>query len=313
MRDIEALSSVVGKEVAKIPTVRKDSDTVISISTDRPSASGKTLVAFQGETGAYSETALKSFFHFDVQSMPRKSFDDIFAAVLEGKAEYGIIPLENSLAGSIHENYDLLLRYPDIKIVGETKLRIIHSLIGVPGAALSDIKKVFSHPQGLAQCRRFLDDHPAMERAPFYDTAGSVAFIAEEKRKDFAAIANKEAAGIYGMQVLKEGVETNPHNYTRFAIISRTEKESGEKPNKAIIIFSAPDRPGSLFACMKVLSEKNLNLTKLESRPIEGKPWQYQFYMGVEVPENTNLFTQALEELKAISEEAPRVLGMYRV
>ncbi|MDR1932328.1 MAG: 3-deoxy-7-phosphoheptulonate synthase [Spirochaetales bacterium] len=313
MRDIEALSAVVGKEVAKIPAIREAGGAAFSVSTGRSAGSGETLVAFQGETGAYSETALKGFFHFDVTSLPCKSFDDIFTSVLDGKAQYGIIPLENSLAGSVHENYDLLLRYPDIKIVGETKLRIIHSLIAIPGAALENITQVFSHPQGLAQCRRFLDDHPAMQRASFYDTAGSVAFIAKENRKDYAAIANREAAGIYGMQVLKEGIETNPHNYTRFAIISRTEKESGEKPNKAIIIFSAPDRPGALFACMKVLSQKNLNLTKIESRPIEGKPWQYQFYMGVEVPENTNLFTQALEELKTISEDPPRILGMYRV
>jgi prephenate dehydratase len=324
MRDIEALSAVVGKEVAKIPTAKSAPGKIISVSVDRPGRGDrrdpageapreKPPVAFQGETGAYSETALRGFFHFDVESLACKSFDDVFASVLEGRAEYGIIPLENSLAGSIHENYDLLLRYPDIKVVGETKLRIIHSLIGIPGSEISGIKKIFSHPQGLAQCRRFLEEHPDMEKAPFYDTAGSVAFIAAEKRGDYGAIANKEAAGIYGMRVLKEGIETNPHNYTRFAVIARAEKEAGENPNKAIIIFSAPDRPGSLFACMKALSEKNLNLTKLESRPIEGKPWQYLFYMDVDVPEDTGLFTRAMEELTAISEEAPRVLGMYRV
>jgi 3-deoxy-7-phosphoheptulonate synthase len=314
MRDIEALSAVVGKEVAKIPSApaAAGQGAAFSVSTDRP-AGTKTLVAFQGESGAYSETALKGFFHFDVESLPCKSFDDIFSSVLEGKARYGIIPLENSLAGSIHENYDLLLRYPDLKIAGETKLRIIHSLIGVPGSDIDGVKKVFSHPQGLAQCRRFLEEHPSMQAESFYDTAGAVAFIAKEGRKDYAAIANREAASIYGMQTLKEGIETNPHNYTRFAIISRTEMETTEKPNKAIIIFSAPDRPGSLFACMKVLAGKNLNLTKIESRPIEGKPWQYLFYMGVEVPDNTGLFTQALAELETISEEAPRVLGIYRV
>jgi 3-deoxy-7-phosphoheptulonate synthase len=313
MRDIEALSAVVGKEVAKIPSSRDISDRIISVSTGRPGGAGKLKVSFQGETGAYSETALKGFFHFDVESLPCRSFGDVFKSVLEGSAEYGIIPMENSLAGSIHENYDLLLRYPDIKIIGETKLRIIHSLIGVPSSALGDIKKVFSHPQGLAQCQRFLDEYPAMEQASFYDTAGSVAFIAEEGRKDYAAIANREAAGIYGMQVLKEGIETNPHNYTRFVIIARAEKETEDKPNKAVIIFSAPDRPGALYACMKVLSEKSLNLTKLESRPIEGKPWQYLFYMDVEVPEDAGLFTRALEELKDISEEVPRILGMYRI
>jgi 3-deoxy-7-phosphoheptulonate synthase len=312
MRDIEALSAVVGKEVAKIPSFSAPREAAPPLSAGSTAAGGK-RVAFQGESGAYSETALKGFFHFDVEGLPRKSFDDIFSSVLEGKAEYGIVPLENSLTGSIHENYDLLLRYPDLKIVGETKLRIIHSLIGVPGAEIENIRKVFSHPQGLAQCRRFLEEHPSIQAESFYDTAGSVSFIAKAGRKDYAAIANREAALIYGMRVLKEGIETNPHNYTRFAVISRAERETREKPNKAIIIFSAPDRPGALFSCMKALAEKKLNLTKLESRPIEGKPWQYLFYMGVEVPDNTELFTQALEELRALSEEAPRVLGMYRV
>jgi prephenate dehydratase len=313
MRDIEALSAVVGKEVAKIPSGRGQGAGVISVSTDRPAgAEGAIRVAFQGEAGAYSETALKGFFHFDVESRARKSFQDVFQAVLSGDAEYGIVPLENSLAGSIHENYDLFLRYPDIKISGETKLRIIHSLIALPGAQLKDIRKVFSHPQGLAQCRSFLEDHPSIEKAPFYDTAGSVAFIAREGRKEYSAIANREAAQLYGMNVLKEGIETNPHNYTRFAIISRSENEAAEKPDKAVIVFSAPDRPGALYACMKVLSEKNLNLTKLESRPIEGRPWQYLFYMDVDIPTDAGLFTQALAELENISEEAPRVLGMYK-
>ncbi len=236
----------------------------------------------------------------------------MFDAVLEGRVEYGIVPLENSLAGSIHENYDLFLRYPDIKIVGETQLRIVHSLIGLPDATLEGIRKVFSHPQGLAQCARFLDEHPYMEKVPFYDTAGSVAYVAKEGKKEYAAIAHEGAAQIYGMKVLKSGIETNPLNYTRFAILARAELEVGEPPNKASIVFSTPDKPGSLFKCMKVLADRNINMKKLESRPIAGKPWQYMFYVDIELPEDLEVFKEAVAEISALSEDEVRILGMYR-
>ena len=187
--------------------------------------------------------ALKGYFSDETEAVPNKSFADVFKAVLEGSSDYGIVPVENSLAGSIHENYDLLLQNPDIQIVGETKIRIIHSLIGVPDAEIDDLRKVFSHPQGLAQCRSFFEEHPAIERVPFYDTAGSVAFVAREGRKEYGAIANEEAARIYGVKVLKIGIETNPRNYTRFVILSREEKKSDEIPNKASLVFSTPDNP----------------------------------------------------------------------
>ncbi len=328
MRDIEVLAPVVGKEVAKLPSLEQGKESgreggkssilssglrLHSIAVDRPVPHGQIpRIAFQGERGAYSEMATLSYFHFEVETYPQRSFQAVFDAVLEGKVEYGIVPLENSLAGSIHENYDLFLRYPDIKIVGETQLRIVHSLIGLPDATVEGIRKVFSHPQGLAQCARFLDEHPYIEKVPFYDTAGSVAYVAKEGKKEYAAIAHEGAARIYGMKVLKSGIETNPLNYTRFAILSRAELEVGEHPNKASIVFSTPDKPGSLFKCMKVLADRNLNMKKLESRPIAGKPWQYMFYVDLELPEDLDVFKEAVEEISAFSEEEVRVLGMYR-
>lgn len=329
MRDIEVLAPVVGKEVAKLPSLEQGREQEVrlekvelasarwrlhSIAVDKPVASGEIpRIAFQGERGAYSEMATLHYFHFEVETVPQRSFQDVFDAVLEGKVEYGIVPLENSLAGSIHENYDLFLRYPDIKIVGETKLRIVHSLIGLPEATLPGIRKVFSHPQGLAQCARFLDEHPYMEKVPFYDTAGSVAYVAKEGKKEYAAIAHEGAGRIYGMKVLVSGIETNPLNYTRFAILSRAELEVGEPPNKASIVFSTPDKPGSLFRCMKVLADRDLNMKKLESRPIPGKPWQYMFYVDLELPEDLDIFKEAVAEISALSEDEVRILGLYRV
>jgi len=312
MRDIQALSPVVGKEVEKLPS-GKPIARAASASIPERASSGARKISFQGERGAYSEMALRGYFGEEAEAVPKKNFSDVFSSVLDGSVDFGIVPVENSLAGSVHENYDLLLQYPDIQIVGETKIRIIHSLIGVPEAEIGDVRKVFSHPQGLAQCRSFLDEYPLIERIPFYDTAGSVAYIAREGKKEYAAIANEEAARIYGVKVLKIGIETNPRNYTRFVILSREECASGARPNKASLVFSTPDQPGSLFKCMKVLAEKNLNMKKIESRPILGKPWQYMFYVDVEVPEDIELFRSAVEELRVLSEDGLRVLGTYRV
>ena len=180
----------------------------------------------------------------NIYSIACPNFKDVFEYVLRADAEYAILPIENSLTGSIHENYDLLLQYPDICISGEIKVRIQHSLIGLPGAELSDIKTVFSHPQGLAQCSRFLDKHPQIKQKPFYDTAGSVAYIAREKRKDFAAIAHSGAARVYNMEIIKEGIETNPNNYTRFVIIQKHRQGCLRSPAKGLNCFQHPRQTG---------------------------------------------------------------------
>jgi len=312
MRDIEALSLVVGKEVSRIPHAAAE-----PARDDRPAGpdltgSGPMVIAFQGVGGAYSEMALRRYFHNESFTPSAcRHFRDVFEAVLEGDSVYGVIPIENSLAGSVHENYDLLLQYPDLKIVGETKLRVEHSLIGLPGATLEGITAVFSHPQALAQCDDYLREHEGWELTPFYDTAGSVAHIADEGDSAHAAVANVQVADVYGMVVLKEGIETNPRNYTRFVILARSEGTEVADANVASLVFSTPDKPGALFAAMKVMADASLNLKKLESRPIAGKPWQYMFYVDVEIPPSQIGYAEALTALEASVDDL-RVLGTYR-
>ena len=282
MRDIEVLAPVVGKEVSRLPSrgaaVRESAKAKAGVE-------DLVNVAYQGEPGAYSELALKRYFLDDKpEPVPCGTFREVFESVLSGASRYGIVPIENSLAGSIHENYDLLLQYPDIRIVGEKKIRIIHNLIGFPDTDLSRIEEIYSHPQGLAQCARFLDSLPHAKRVPFYDTAGSVAHIAKENKTGCAAIASAEAAEVYGLEVLKEGIETNPRNYTRFFIVAGGAGDNAEGADMASVVFSTPDKPGALFHCLQILAEEKLNMKKLESRPIEGKPWEYMFYVDVQLP-----------------------------
>jgi prephenate dehydratase len=275
------------------------------------------VVAFQGERGAFSEHAVHRYFETDVKTLPVPEFRDVFESVLQGRARLGMVPLENSLTGSIHQNYDLLFQYPDVRIVGEQKIRIVHNLIGLAGARLEDIRRVYSHPQGLEQCAVFLDAHPQWQRLPYYDTAGAVRFVAESGSRENAAIASEEAARVYGLAVLKEGIEKNVQNYTRFAVVARDEEGAPPgirtgSPNKASLSFSVADKPGCLFRALQVLADRGLNMKKLESRPVLGKPWQYLFYIDVDLPPDFAVFSRAVDELKAVSEDF-RLLGTYRV
>ena len=224
MRDLEALTPVVEKELSRLPIIEINNK---QYSADPAMLSMKETikVAFQGEKGAFSEKAIHQYFDAKTISMPCSTFRDVFDAVLKGSCYYGIVPLENSLSGSIHENFDLLLQFPDIEIAGEKKIRIIHNLITLPGTKIEDIKRVYSHPQGIAQCAKFLSKYPDWENVAFYDTAGSVAFIANQGKKENSAIASEEAAKSYKMEILKESIETNAHNYTRFVIITRKRKQ----------------------------------------------------------------------------------------
>jgi len=346
MRDIEAMAPVLGKELARLPDVEKSPDrggvkhagrsTVVvgepsgggaAVAPPLPAGGataggagavagrGQTVVAYQGERGAFGEHAIRHWFNGEVHAQPVPEFRSVFDAVLQGKARFGMVPMENSLTGSIHENYDLLLRYPDLHIVGEQKIRIVHNLIALPGAAMEDIRRVFSHPQGLAQCARFLDGHPDWERVAFYDTAGAVRHVAEKGARENAAIASEDAAVVYGLSVLKPAIEANVQNYTRFFVIARVEEalppEAGlRKPPKASLCFAVADQPGALFKALQVLAARGLNMQKLESRPIHGKPWEYQFYVDVNVPADTSLFERCMEELKSVTEDL-RVLGTY--
>ncbi|MDR2759458.1 MAG: 3-deoxy-7-phosphoheptulonate synthase [Spirochaetaceae bacterium] len=326
MRDIEALAPVVGKELLRTPLpshggCARHTEEVLVQAGDGTEAKepGDTPAAFSGESGAFAEQALMRVFGEEAPRLRCPSFRAVFDAVLDGSAMAGIVPVENSLAGSVHENYDLFLRYPDIAIVGELKLRIVHCLIGDEKADLDTIKIVRSHPQGFAQCRDFLDKYPLWQLEACNDTATAVASIAREGATKVAAIAGEAAAKIHGLKVLKMGIETNPLNYTRFVIITRRigEKVSvppslgSESPNKASLVFSVPDTPGSLFACLKILSERGINLSKLESRPIQGQPWRYLFYVDVNIPGSEGTFDTVIEELKTKTEDF-RFLGAYR-
>ena len=308
MRDIEALAPVLGKEVARLP---EREPVVLADPSGRSAPSGGLAVAFQGERGAFSENALLRYFPEGARGVPYPEFRDVFDAVLAGKVRFGIVPVENTLTGSIHQNYDLLLQYPDIRIVGEKIIRIVHHLIGLPGATPEGIRRVYSHPQALSQCALFLERFPEWEKVPFYDTAGAVGFIAREARPENAAIASLEAARAHGMKVLKEGIESNSRNYTRFVIIAREETARVREANKASLVFATANTPGSLFQALRVLAERNINMVKLESRPIAGKPWEELFYLDVAIPEAEEPFGLALEELKGVT-EGLRILGVYR-
>lgn len=242
------------------------------------SADRDLAVAFQGERGAYSEAAAVEFFGDAIRAIPCHTFDAVFEAVASAECDRGIVPIENSLAGSIHRNYDLLLQH-DLYITGEEYLRIEHCLIVSPGMERTHVKRVYSHPQALAQCEATLDRIlPGAERLPRHDTAGSVAFIREDGASDAAAIASRRAAEVYEMSVLEEGIEDDPENFTRFLVLSREPSEPRDSA-KTSLVFATENRPGSLFKALSVFALRDIDLTKLESRPVKGRPWEYFFYL----------------------------------
>ena len=263
-------------------------------------------VAFQGEPGAYSEQAVFNYFG-DVETQPSESFDVVFAEVASGKCEAGLIPIENSLAGSIHQNYDLLLRH-DLYIVGEYLLRVEHCLIALPGVKKSEIKRAISHPQALGQCAAYLRGL-GVKPESVYDTAGSVKMLKESDARDTAAIASRRAAELYGMQILEEGIEDNAENFTRFLVISKTEgKPEGEA--KTSIVFTLKNQPGALFKALSVFALRDIDLTKIESRPLQGKPWEYLFYIDFIVATHEDTARKALDHLSEYALTL-RVLGSY--
>jgi prephenate dehydratase len=239
-------------------------------------------IAIQGEPGSFShEAALKLVPGAEI--LPCSLSLEVFQALSSGAADAAAIPIENSLAGSVLEHFDLLLTH-DVKVVRETLLRIRHNLIALSGVSLEEINRVYSHPVALAQCRLYLAAHPAMKSIGFYDTAGSVKQLVEQRDRNAAAIASESAARHYGAQILAASIEDSPENYTRFFLVRRSaDAEIDLQANKISIAFSLENRPGSLVAALSALSAMGTNLTKIESRPVQGKPWEYVFYVDCQI------------------------------
>jgi len=264
-------------------------------------------IAYQGEPGAFSEAAARRV-DPDAQLVPSRSFDEVFDAVQAGTVAYGVLPIENSIGGSIHRNYDLLLERT-LPIVGEVELPVVHHLLALPGATLDGLRRVYSHPQGLAQCERFLRTLTNVEIIATYDTAGSAKMVADAGLKDAGAIASARAGEVFGLTSLAASVQDFDDNITRFLVVG-----SAPLPNrvadKTSIVFTLPNEPGSLFKALSVFALRGISLTKLESRPIQGRPWEYLFYVDLAAARDEVHCTRALAHL---GEFAPmlRTLGTY--
>jgi prephenate dehydratase len=268
-------------------------------------------VAFQGEAGAFSEAAAVQLWGEEITTVPRPTFDAVFRAIADGAADALLVPVENSLAGSVVRVYDLLLE-SDLTITAETILPIELNLIACPGASLPDIRAVSSHPMALAQCERFFAGHPQLKRTPAEDTAGSVREVLARGDKSYAAIAGRRAADHYQGIILAERIQDNAENFTRFVLL-RTPADAARantsEARKMSIAMRLAHRPGALLASLEPFSRHGVNLLKIESRPIHGRPWEYQFFVDVETDTPTCL-DDALTDLRKATHEV-RVLGLY--
>jgi len=268
-----------------------------------------TKIAFQGELGSFSHRAAHKIFGPRIDPQHCLSFDDAFNAVARRKAECAVIPIENTLAGSIHQNYDLLAHH-SLEVVAETLLRVEHSLIAHPGVGLRKIQQIYSHPAALEQCKRLLRRLKKAETVSFYDTAGSVKFIRDRGLRNAAAIASSDAARIYGMKILRRGIEDDPENYTRFLALARR-KQFPCGGGKTSVVFGLKNEPGVLFKALSVFALRNVDLSKIESRPIRGTPWQYLFYLDLQSDIRSRECAHALRHLRELAPYL-KVLGSYR-
>ena len=265
-------------------------------------------IAFQGELGAYSETAVYNFFGQNVEVKPCKSFDEVFENVKAGTVDYGVVPIENSIEGSVNRTYDLFLEY-DLKVCGEIIIRISHCLIAHKGATIEEIDTVYSHPQALAQCRKFLEQHKLRAISTF-DTAGSVKMIKEKNMMDSAAIASEIAAQIYDMSILAREIEDIKNNSTRFFVLDKKDSPySGE--DKTSIIFATKSIPGALYKILGEFADRKINLTKIESRPTKQTPWEYHFYLDFEGHRTETKCQQALNSIRDKTIFV-KILGSYK-
>jgi prephenate dehydratase len=267
-------------------------------------------VAIQGEAGSFSHAAALETLGPVLRLVPCPTFVDLFRAVESGEAATGVVPIENTLAGSVHENYDLLSAH-ELHVVAETELRIRHCLIASPRMTLPDVRRVVSHPVALAQCRRFFSAHPDLVAVPAYDTAGSVRDLMAGTIEAEAAIASKLAAELYGAAVLEEDLEDHAENYTRFLVVTRDPAASvWGAPSNTSLVFALGATPGTLHRALGVFASRGLNLTKIESRPLHGRPWEYLFYVDVIDEAGQGGIAEGLEELRTVA-SGVRVLGTY--
>jgi prephenate dehydratase len=268
---------------------------------------------FQGALGAFSQEAVGQLLGDKVEVVPYTKFEEVFRALSRGKIDHAVIPIENTLAGSVHENYDHLLHF-NIRIIGETNVRIIHNLIAPPGVRFKDIRKVYSHPVALNQCLRFFTRNSKMESTPFYDTAGSVKMVMEEKAPDAAAIGSAVAASIYGGHILRRSIEDDRRNFTRFFLLNASKRihrpRQQAKHWKTSLVFTTRNIPGALFRALSAFALRDLNLMKIESRPWHGRPFEYLFYLDFLGQEDEPRVQNALHHLAELADFL-RVLGSY--
>ena len=265
------------------------------------------IVAFQGERGAYSEDAACAFFGISATTEPCRHLSNVFEKVKKGEADFGIVPVENSTEGSVNETYDLFLIH-NLKVCGEKILKINHCLMANPSTDLTSIRTIYSHPQALAQCRRFLERFD-FEPIPVYDTAGSAKMLKEKQLKNAGAIGSERAAELNGMRILASGISDNSNNSTRFFVLSKTDSRATGR-DKTSIIFAVRHVSGALYRVLEILANKHINMMKLESRPTKETPWEYNFYMDFEGHRAEKRCREVLRELeqKALF---MRILGSY--
>jgi prephenate dehydratase len=288
-----------GKEASRVPAKSKK----------------KERAAFQGELGAFSQQAIRQLLGPDAVPVPHQRFVDAFRALEKGEVTAAVIPMENTLHGSVHENFDHLLHF-ELPIVAETSVRIVHNLIACPGVSFAKVKRVYSHPVALSQCLHFFDRNPQVERVPYYDTAGSVKMILEGKVEDGAAIASSLAAETYGGRILKKSIEDDRQNFTRFFLL----RPKGTKPAssgsdrhahwKTSVVFTTRNAPGSLFRSLSAFALRDISLAKIESRPLRGKPWEYLFYLDFHAHVDEPRVWNALRHLAELADMI-RILGCY--
>jgi prephenate dehydratase len=273
-------------------------------------------VAFQGERGAFSEVAARKLLGPRIEVLPCQRFEDVFRALHQRKVQAAVIPIENTLHGSVHENYDHLLHF-NLPIVSETSVRIVHNLIAPPGVSFSKIRRVFSHPVAINQCLDFFARNPQLERVPFYDTAGSVKMVMSEGLLDAAGIASAVAAETYGARILRRSIEDDRQNFTRFFTLRRP-RDARRVPMrskkgtqwKTSLVFTTQNTPGALSKSLDVFASRDLNLMKIESRPLRGKPWEYLFYLDFIGHVDEPVCRNALRHLGELADML-RVLGCY--